>query len=1672
MFRLSFIIIIVFSVLISAQSPHGKKFKLDCESCHTTDSWVVNPGEAKFEHNKTSFPLFGQHKSVGCRACHSSLEFSETKSQCFNCHVDMHSNTVGNDCVRCHEPTSWLVRNINVLHQAGRFPLVGKHLNARCEQCHLQYTELKFPPLGIRCFDCHSSDYYSAKSPDHAAGNFSTECQDCHNLNDAQWNMTNFAHSFFPLVGGHNLQTCFSCHKNKNFTGLSKECVTCHQSNYNSAKNPDHISAGFPTKCESCHNINSWQPANFDHNTTKFPLSGKHTNVQCSVCHQNGYANISTDCYSCHKSNYDNSTNPNHVAGGFPTTCNTCHNTNGWTPATFDHSLTKFPLTGTHTTVQCSSCHQNGYTNTSSDCYSCHKSNYDNSTNPNHIAAAFPTDCQTCHTTTGWKPATFDHDGKYFPIYSGSHNGKWSNCSDCHTNSSNYAVFSCITCHDHNQTDTDSKHQGVQGYTYSSSACYSCHPRGSSDGSFNHATSVFPLSGAHTTVSCSNCHTNGYAGTPTTCVSCHQTNYNSTSNPNHTTLALSTDCSTCHTTNTGWKPAQFPIHSNYFTFTGAHSTIAGDCASCHNGNYTNTAKTCVGCHQTNYNGTTNPSHTTLGLSTDCSTCHTTNTGWKPAQFPIHSNYFALTGAHATISSNCATCHNGNYTNTAKTCVGCHQANYNSTTDPNHIAAAFPTDCQTCHTTTAWKPATFDHDGKYFPIYSGSHNGRWSNCSDCHTNNSNYAVFSCITCHEHNQSETDSKHQGVQGYSYTSSACYSCHPRGNSDGSFNHATSVFPLSGAHATVNCSNCHTNGYAGTPTTCVSCHQANYNGTTNPGHTTLGLSTDCSTCHTTKTGWKPAQFSIHNNYFSLTGAHSTMSGDCASCHNGNYTNTAKTCVGCHQANYNGTTNPNHTTLGLSTDCASCHTTNTGWKPAQFPLHSNYFALTGAHAAISSNCATCHNGNYINTSKTCVGCHQSNYNGTTNPSHAAAGFPTDCQSCHTTTGWKPATLDHDGKYFPIYSGSHNGKWSNCSDCHTNNSNYAVFSCTSCHDHNQTDTDSKHTGIQGYSYSSNACYSCHPKGNSDGSFNHATSVFPLTGAHTTVSCSNCHTNGYAGTPTTCVSCHQTNYNSTSNPSHKTLALSTDCSTCHTTNTGWKPAQFPVHSNYFAFTGAHSTISSNCATCHNGNYTNTSKTCVGCHQSNYNGTTNPSHTAAGFPTDCQSCHTTTGWKPATLDHDGKYFPIYSGSHNGKWSNCSDCHTNNSNYAVFSCTSCHDHNQTDTDSKHTGIQGYSYSSNACYSCHPKGNSDGSFNHATSVFPLTGAHTTVSCSNCHTNGYTGTPTTCVSCHQTNYNSTSNPSHKTLALSTDCSTCHTTKTGWKPAQFPVHSNYFALTGAHAAISSNCATCHNGNYTNTSKTCVGCHQTNYNGTNNPSHTTLGLSTDCTTCHTTSTGWKPAQFPVHSNYFALTGAHAAISSNCATCHNGNYTNTSKTCVGCHQSNYNGTTNPNHITLGISTDCSTCHTTNTGWKPAQFTQHNNYFALTGAHSSLGCLDCHTSGFSGTSSTCIGCHQANYNSTTNPNHKSAGFPTDCQSCHNTNAWQPSTFNHDGQYFPIYSGNHRNRWSLCSDCHTSPSNFAVHSCNTSCHKSDHHQTQDCYTCHPTGNGDTRKLFQTIDK
>ena len=61
--------------------------------------------------------------------------------------------------------------------------------------------------------------------------------------------------------------------------------------------------------------------------------------------------------------------------------------------------------------------------------------------------------------------------------------------------------------------------------------------------------------------------------------------------------------------------------------------------------------------------------------------------------------------------------------------------------------------------------------------------------------------------------------------------------------------------------------------------------------------------------------------------------------------------------------------------------------------------------------------------------------------------------------------------------------------------------------------------------------------------------------------------------------------------------------------------------------------------------------------------------------------------------------------------------------------------------------------------------------------------------------------------------------------------------------------------------------------------------------------------------------------------------------------------------------------------------------------------------------------------LNCHLADYNGTTNPPHKAAGFPQDCSVCHTTTNWTGATFNHSTTGFAL-TGAHTDM--QCAQCH----------------------------------------------
>lgn len=311
-----FLLLWVFTFLITslyAKSPHGENFKMDCALCHNTSNWEQsNP--RLFNHNKTKFPLVGQHKSVECRKCHPTLEFAKAKTQCVDCHMDMHEGTVGKDCERCHTPKSWIVSNVKQIHQKVGFTLAGAHAAADCYQCHKSASLLRFENIRTDCYSCHKANY---DATNHRADGFGTDCFTCHNMTGQNWSISGkgFEHGFFPLNGGHNIE-CIKCHTTGEYrTKLSPECKTCHMDKYNATTNPVHTTSGFSTDCQQCHTITNW--TTFNHSA--FPITSGNHNVSCNTCHTNtaNYAIFTCVTASCHR-------NAHHQDRG-PAGCYSCH---------------------------------------------------------------------------------------------------------------------------------------------------------------------------------------------------------------------------------------------------------------------------------------------------------------------------------------------------------------------------------------------------------------------------------------------------------------------------------------------------------------------------------------------------------------------------------------------------------------------------------------------------------------------------------------------------------------------------------------------------------------------------------------------------------------------------------------------------------------------------------------------------------------------------------------------------------------------------------------------------------------------------------------------------------------------------------------------------------------------------------------------------------------------------------------------------------------------------------------------------------------------------------------------------------------------------------------------------------------------------------------------------
>lgn len=155
-------------------------------------------------------------------------------------------------------------------------------------------------------------------------------------------------------------ENCSSCHAP--FRGATAErCVSCHavedigirttkgEATAGPNARPAFHQALITQACLSCH--------------TEHP-GAKPVAREPSFSHDLLNETLRNQCSSCHLPPADA------LHADKAANCSTCHNQNGWKPATFDHDRF-FPLTGPHKAT-CTTCHSKGdfsiYT-----CFSCHE---------------------------------------------------------------------------------------------------------------------------------------------------------------------------------------------------------------------------------------------------------------------------------------------------------------------------------------------------------------------------------------------------------------------------------------------------------------------------------------------------------------------------------------------------------------------------------------------------------------------------------------------------------------------------------------------------------------------------------------------------------------------------------------------------------------------------------------------------------------------------------------------------------------------------------------------------------------------------------------------------------------------------------------------------------------------------------------------------------------------------------------------------------------------------------------------------------------------------------------------------------------------------------------------------------------------------------------------------
>lgn len=311
----------------------------------------------------------------------------------------------------------------------------------------------------------------------------SRACDKCHVATSFKDIRFDHDETGFELSGRHADVACLLCHNIEDFSEVESTCGTCHE---------DIHRGRLGASCELCHATEGWRVFDADdiHARTNFPLMGRHILLDCESCHPGmpatDFRQAHSQCIDCHRADYDRVTTPDHRASGFATDCESCHEMVSWTPARFLEHEAIFPIfSGSHRGVwnACAQCHIGPVSQGNVTCIDCHDHRQDAMDAFHQGFPGYAYDSQSC---LGCHPrgeaGRFVEHEPFFPIFSGKHAGRWNSCAQCHEDPQSRQVFTCLSCHEHSQSRMDDKHLGeVNGYIYTSTACYDCHPRGTKE---------------------------------------------------------------------------------------------------------------------------------------------------------------------------------------------------------------------------------------------------------------------------------------------------------------------------------------------------------------------------------------------------------------------------------------------------------------------------------------------------------------------------------------------------------------------------------------------------------------------------------------------------------------------------------------------------------------------------------------------------------------------------------------------------------------------------------------------------------------------------------------------------------------------------------------------------------------------------------------------------------------------------------------------------------------------------------------------------------------------------------------------------------------------------------------------------------------------------------------